>query len=410
MALLMRSKLFLVLLIICFLPVSAAAGTITETQGSSSGLNDPGVIHLYRPEAGSIHSATINDIINGPHGEVIFATTFGLSVYNGSWSTRHINRDNFSMGLMDDYVTALEYDNAGNLWIGFAGGIQVYDGHVYTLIRDQDLLKSLRIKDFQRWNDDMWVSTGNAALHRYNNGTWTWFTPYSRNGPGFYEADSLALDPAADILFAATEKEGLWEVTTTDDTVNFKKIQDPGDPFGLLGHVRRDPLGGVFFYNASQVVHYDPGNGFTPIVSINDISGGGAYAINDVAGSPKGAVYVATDNGIYVWENDRITSHLSAFEGFGTTQGVDTVFYDARDRLWFATHDDVGYYADEKSTESRIAFNKETPTLSPTTGHALVTISPSQTPGEIPQQSSPSILDQIYRFLSGLFPFIPASH
>ncbi|HPS23815.1 MAG TPA: hypothetical protein PLM60_10480, partial [Methanoregulaceae archaeon] len=99
-------------------------------------------VQLYRPEAGSIHSTQIMDYTNGPHGEVLVATAFGLSTYDGSWSTRYINRDNFSTGLMDDFVTAVEYDAGSNLWIGYSSGLQLFNGHDYYVIRDQELLKS----------------------------------------------------------------------------------------------------------------------------------------------------------------------------------------------------------------------------------------------------------------------------
>ena len=80
-----------------------------------------------------------------------------------SWTTRHVNHNNISAGLMDDYVTALEYDASGNLWIGFGDGIQIYNGYDYTVIQDQELLKSLQIRGLQRWDDDMWVATGNSG-------------------------------------------------------------------------------------------------------------------------------------------------------------------------------------------------------------------------------------------------------
>jgi len=411
MALHTRSELFFgLLLIFCLLPAIAAAEEIPGTPSSFSDQQYSSAIHLFRPEAGSIHSATINNMINGPHGEVLFATAFGLSVYNESWSTRHINRDNFSAGLLDDYVTALEYDSSGNLWIGYAGGIQIYNGHDYKVIRDQELLKSLWIRDLQRWNDDMWVATGNTALHRYHNGTWTWFAPYSHDGADFYEADSMALDPSTDILLIGTEKEGLFKVTSSEDTVIFDKIQDNNDPFGRLGHVKRDPLGGVFFFNATQVAHYDPGMGFIPLMSASDFGGGGSYAIYDVAGGSDGALYVATDNGIYVWENGQITSHMSAFEGFGSAHGIRTVFYDAKNRLWFATQEDVGYYySGNASAEPDIPVETMTPTPSTTPVPVPVNISQTPTAGGTAQQTAASPLDQIFSFLSGLFPFLSRS-
>jgi len=413
MALHTKSELFLCLLLLfCFEPITAAA-EVTDTTVSPSGSQYTGAIHLFRPESGSIQSTQINDIINGPHGEVLFATSFGLSAYNGSWSARHINRDNFSAGLLDDYVTALEYDSSGNFWIGFGGGIQIYNGRDYTVIRDQDLLKSLEVRDIQRWNDDMWVATGNAALHRYHDGTWTWFAPYSRDGPGFYEADSMALDSATDTLLVATGREGLWKVTASNGTTRFDKIQDKNDPFGMLGHVRRDPLGGACFFNATQVAHYDPGTGFTSLMSISDLGGGGSYAINDVTVGSDGAIYVATDNGIYIWENDQITSHMSTFEGFGSSHGITTVFSDAGNRLWFSTQDDVGYYTGDTSTEPRIAIETMTPTpLTPTMTPVPVPLNVSQTavPEGSPKQTAASPLDQIFAFLSGFFPFLSPSH
>ena len=407
MALHTRSELFLCLLLLfCFVPVAAGAD-VTDSTGSSSGQQYAGAIHLFRPESGSIHSTQINDIINGPHGEVLFATSFGLSAYNGRWSTRHINRDNFSAGLLDDYVTSVEYDAAGNLWIGFGGGIQIYNGQDYTVIRDQDLLKSLEVRDLQRWNDDMWVATGNAALHRYHDGTWTWFAPYSPGGPGFYEADSMALDSATDTLLVATGREGLWKVTESNGTARFDKIQDENDPFGLLGHVRRDPAGGAYFFNATQVAHYAPDTGFTPLIS--DF-GEGAYAINDVTGGLDGTLYVATDNGIYVLENGQITGHMGSFEGFGSSQGIRTVFADAKNRLWFSTKDDVGYYTGTSSTEPVITIETMTPTPPPIPLSVVPqNVSQTITAGVIPQHADASPLDRIFAFFYGFFPFLHPS-
>ena len=70
---------------------------------------------------------------------------------------------------------------------------------------------------------------------------------------------------------------------------------------------RRDPLGGAYFFNSTQVAHYDSTTGFTTLLTERDF-GGGPYAIDDVTGGSDGALYVATDNGIYVWENGQIAA------------------------------------------------------------------------------------------------------
>jgi len=409
MALHMRSDwvvCFLVLLF--FIQLAAGAENASENTTDLSSQSYQGMIHLFRPESDSIPSTQVNDMINGLHGEVLMATPLGLSTYDGSWSTLHIDENNVSEGLMDNFVTALDYDPSGNLWIGFAGGIQIYNGHYFRVINDQQLLKSLQIRDIQRWNDEMWVATGNAALQRYRNGTWTWFAPFSPGGPGFFEADSMALDSATDTLLVATAHEGLWEVIPSNGTtVRFDKIADKNDLFGLLGHVRRDPLGGAYFFNATQVAHYDSTTGFTTLLTSDDFYGG-PCAINDVTGGSDGALYVATDNGIYVWENGVITRHLGAFEGVGTSSHrVRTVFADAGNRLWFSTADNVGYFSMNLSTTPLITIETVTPTTPP--APVPGNISPVATPTAIPPPAATSPLDQILAFLSRFVPFLHPS-
>ena len=359
------------------IPVFTASGTpvhpVNETPEilpTPSGTPVPFTISLFIPTRDMIHSTQIMDMTNDPHenGAVVIATSFGLSHYNGTWSTRHRTLDNLSEGLMDDFVTAVEYDRDLNLWIGYSGGIQIFNGQYYLTIRDQQLLKDTRITDLQRWNDEMWVATGNAGLHRYRDGTWTWFQPESEGGPGFYEADSVALDSTgnASALLIATPNEGLWIVPSQEDPVSFTCIATHNSPYGLLAHVRRDPRGGVYFFNKSVVVHYSRADNFTPFLSSGDLAIT-LPAINDIAAGPDGTLYLATDRGIFIWQDGGIYRHLDRFEGIGTSPVVNTIFIDASDRVWFSTPDDVGFYRDRSRQENLLALETPAPTGIPST-------------------------------------------
>ena len=116
----------------------------------------------------------------------------------------------------------------------------------------------------------------------------------------------MALDSATDTLLVATDREGLWQINQSTGTYFFNEIESNKDPYGMLDHVRKDPFGGVYFFNMTQVVHYDNATGFTPILSSENFSGGMSN-INDVAKGSGGNLYVATDRGIYVWNNRVIT-------------------------------------------------------------------------------------------------------
>ncbi|MDP3564124.1 MAG: hypothetical protein Q8R70_06500, partial [Methanoregula sp.] len=47
----------------------------------------PYSIVLFIPSPNQIHSDEIKDQINSPNGDVLIATAFGLSTYNGTWSS-----------------------------------------------------------------------------------------------------------------------------------------------------------------------------------------------------------------------------------------------------------------------------------------------------------------------------------
>ena len=353
--------LFIILMIIA--PVSATGSNALESSVSS-----PYTITLFVPTASMIHSTQIMDMANMPEspGSVLLATSFGLSQYNGTWSTRHLNRDNSSEGLLNDYITAIEYDRQGRLWIGYSGGIQIYNGQYYQTIRDQQLLKDPRITALQRWNDDMWVITGNAGIHRYYEGTWTWYQPESRGGPGFYEANSMVVDYASDTLIIATDHEGLWTVRSQEDPIRCECIAPRDSTYGLLTQVRRDPLGGALFFNNSMVAHYSRNSNFSSFLS-SDMLSGSDNNINDVAAGPDGRIYLATDRGVYIWKNGKIIDFIDRLGGLGTSPTVNWVNVDAENRFWFSTNDDVGIMTDQLTPDSRMTISTITPTLSPVT-------------------------------------------
>jgi hypothetical protein len=374
--------IFFLFILIATVAVSALQQVSDSTTNAGVNGNPAYTIKLFTPASNSIHSVQITDITNGLNGDVLFATSFGLSDYNGMWSTRHLDRENISEGIMNDFVTAVEYDGNRNLWIGYSGGLQIYNGAYYQSILDPQLLKSTEIRDLQRWNNDMWVATGNAGIHRFRNDTWTWFQPMSKTGPGFYEIDSMILDSASNSLVIATYHEGLWIVKSPEDPVQFSVIRSKDDTYGNLQHVRRDPLGGVYFFDTSTVVHYSTQAEFVPVLTAGDLAFR-PITINDIAAGRDGKLYLATDDGIYIWRDGGVVRHLSSFEGIGTSSIVRTIFVDAENRVWFSTQDFVGYYQETQILEPQIPIDMVT---SPGPGNMSWTL--AQTPEPIATSST----------------------
>jgi ligand-binding sensor domain-containing protein len=408
-------RLFLIITLFSLFIAPLAAIPVNETNITeitpSTASPPPYTIRLFVPTTKMIHSTQIFDQINGPENQVLFATAFGLSTYypNNSWSTRHINRDNVSQGLLDDYVTAVEYDKDGNLWIGYPAGIQIYNGIYYRTIRDQQMLKDTRIQELQRWGDDIWIATGNAGIHRYRNGEWTWFQPMEKNGPGFYDIRSVALDPVNDDMVIGSDDNGIWVIRSPDDPVLFEQIAQKSSPYGSMSQVKRDPMGGVYLFDDTSVVHYSPEKGFVPTVTIRDLTMED-ISINDIAPSPQGLLYIATDNGIFIWKDGAVIRFIGRFEGIGTSTSVRTVNMDAENRLWFATPEYVGYYRDLSIPESRIQVERVTPATNITTFTpnvtSVVTSAPVfQTSGSATEpghKGSGSFLDPLFQAINAI--------
>lgn len=350
---------FLVFCLLLSLPAAQTLAMNSSGDTSPSGVTEPFHITLFIPSPNMIHSDQVLNQINTPDGGVLFGTTFGLSLFKGTWSTRHINRDNISAGLMDEYITAIECDHNGNLWIRYSGGIQIYNGVSYQTLRDQELFKDPQIQDLQRWHNDMWVATGNSGIHRYRDGAWTWFQPMTKNGPGFYEVRGMTLDPASDSLIIVTEDNGIWMVRSPDDPVTFEQIATKDGSYTSQEQARREPLGGVYFFNDTAVIHYTPGKGFIPLLRDQDLYLA-ENAINDLAAAPDGRIFLATDRGIFIWKDHAMYRQLGRFEGIGTSEIVRTIFIDSKNRVWFSTKDNVSYYQ-ENTAQNPIQILVVTP-------------------------------------------------
>ena len=376
MALFRKSEIVVASIILIF----ALCGAVSAISGDP-GSNQP-LIRFFIPEQGSIHSSQINGMINGHNGTDIFATSFGLSTYNGSWSTLHINRDNISEGLLNDYITAVAYDSQGNLWIGYSGGVQIYNGVFYTTFRDQQLLKDPRINALQRWDDSMWVATGNAGLHRYRSGVWDWWQPETPNGSPFYTVTGMAVDTSFQpngSLIIATADEGVWEIPVQNDPVQFLQLPS-GESFSdPLSQMTRDINGGVYLFNHTTVVHYSDISGFSTLLTSSAFSEGKS-SINAVTSASDGSVYIGTDNGIYVWRNGGIEQRISGLDGLGPSNIVKFLFADNENRVWYATQGYVGFVQVSDLSATEIPIVVPTPV-------------PSLTPGIVPSQQIPALAE-----------------
>jgi len=331
----------------------AAAVVICLLLPASSGIT------LFFPQTDAgIYSERVKDSVNGPFGEVLFATDQGIAIYaDNGWTTLSESSDP-SQGLLSRMVLALEYDPDGRLWIGYPGGLQVADGEVgYVTIQDHHMLKNLRINDIARWGDEMWVATGHSGIQRVSGGNWTRYSRNGGNGPGCNEITAMVVDPATDSLILASRGEGIWTVQNRTEPIHFEQIMHGGDRLFLITGIERDPFGGVYLFNRTDILRYTRAEGVSVVLHVDEL-GELENAINDVAAMPHGMLLVGTDRGLSGWNTSGVQFRYAAKDGLGSNI-VRTLFVDAGGRCWFTVPGYIGY-------------------LIPPEEHALIAVSPAE--------------------------------
>ncbi|KDE55722.1 hypothetical protein [Methanoculleus sp. MH98A] len=348
-----------------------------------------------------IASAGVKDAINGRYGDVIFATDSGISVHaeNGTWysvNARHPKETAYGLlAPLENMVTAVALDAKGHLWIGYPNGLQIGDGEGYRAIQDLDFLKNLNINCIERWGDEMWIATGRAGLHRCHGDDWTWYKPAGPEGLRCHTVVSMAVDAASDALVIGSENEGIRVLKNRTGDVRFEQVTYGSDTLRGVSEVRVDPFGGVYLFNRTTVLHYAPDAEVTQVLGTEDLSAF-PVTINDVATTPEGMLYIASDGGIYGWNSSGVAQHITSGDGIRANI-VKKLFVDADGRCWFVVPGNVGYIP--PMTEHATLDLSAVPVPTPVMNETPLPQTPTQveTPGE-----AAGLFEGVLAFFEGL--------
>jgi ligand-binding sensor domain-containing protein len=379
------------------IPVAALVLALLLTGQATAGVT------LISPSSETIASTAVLDMAEGRNGEIYFATDSGLSIFLDGWTTLRTSTAMANGSLLSSHVLAVETDYQGYVWVGYPNGLQVFRGPEIETIQDQQLLKNLDINVLLRRGDEMWVAAGSAGVHRWRGGTWYWIQPGGKEGLGAYDIRSMAEDRRSGALYLASLDNGLWVAEAGPDPLRFAHLMAPVVGDAVCIRVRADPLGGMYLFNRSTVLHHSWSHGFQPVLNASDLTGGD-LSFFDLAVADSGAVWLATDTGIYGLSEGRVMVHLTAPDGIGSN-AVKRIYADHRGRVWFATKEAVGFITGmpENGIPIPVRMVEPVATGTPTSiqsaslPHATPVLSVEVVPG--PALSSP---DPITGFFSGL--------
>ncbi len=107
---------------------------------------------------------SINDITIDKQGKIWFATSAGISSFNGTIWT---NYNNANSGLINNSVLSIKCDNSGNMWAGTRTGIAKLNGSNWNTASTLEMV--MTIEPDLSGNIYLWSST--TGLYKYNGAT-----------------------------------------------------------------------------------------------------------------------------------------------------------------------------------------------------------------------------------------------
>jgi ligand-binding sensor domain-containing protein len=258
----------------------------------------------------SIENKEITCLSENPKtNEIAIGTKKGITIIN--LKNQHLINLNSNNGLLDEHILSLQYSPEGELWIGTKSGLMNYseNGMSYFTIRDENNSNHIRSLLFDIENN-LWIGT-HSGLYKYRD---KGFTVYGKN-------EGLG---SAFIYQITDDKQGnLW-----------------------IGSEHN----GIFKYENGIFKNFSEKNGLA------DNQAQSAFVSED------GIVYVGTEKGISIIENNQIIS-LKQKTGIEINTPIYAIYIDKKNRLWYGTKNGLGYVQKVNNTYTEIKMKLPTSVL-----------------------------------------------
>lgn len=210
--------------------------------------------------------SNVLDIIQDTAGFMWFATDNGLCRYDGYGFINHQHIPNDSSSISDNFITCLEIDGYGNLWIGTENGLNLFhrktesfqsfykgsgifslnDNHIKALYADKQ--------------NNLWIETAGGVLHKLAINTWE-LTKYRHEKPHqpYYSYHSIYEDSDSNLWIGGRgipimkfdrEKENFTYVLANSNDPDKKRENDVACYFeDTDGNFYVSSTDGVYFMN-----------------------------------------------------------------------------------------------------------------------------------------------------------------
>lgn len=266
----------------------------------------------------------VYDIYQDPDGLMWFATTRGVSRYDGKTFTHLTTED----GLAQNFVYKIHRDPDGVMWFATdGGGVSRYDGEEFTNLTTKDGLSNRLLYTIAQGPDGMmWFGGPEGGADRYDGKEFVNFT--IEDGLPENRAKAIHCDPDGVVWFGTNAGVSRFDGKefvnfTTEDGLANNRISRKA--------IYRDPDGVMWFGTEGGVSRYD-GKKFVNLTTEDGLLHNIVYAI---CRDPDGVMWFGTEGGVSRYDG-------KGFVNFTTEDGlasnvVHAIHQDPDGVLWFGT-------------------------------------------------------------------------
>lgn len=255
----------------------------------------------------------VESILQDRAGNILFGTSSGICMYDGSAFTKYPISDTFN-------ITCMLEDKEGNLWFGaMNNGVYRYDGQNLTNFINSYNHPMFGNKQEKLIIDIMQDQKGNI-----------WFSSWNRGGVWRYDGKILThfLPPAEYYSLFEDARSNAYSSSDTKYVHSPDYITDD-----MIFSISEDRAGNIWFATRRHGVCRFDGKSFTSFSENEAFVKHGIYSIFE---DKKGNLWFSTDkNGVYRYDGKTLYNYTTA-NGL-VNNSVFSILEDKGGNLWFGT-------------------------------------------------------------------------
>lgn len=278
-----------------------------------------------------LRNKKVNSILEDEEGNLWFATVSGL------FSSQNNFLKNFSLkdGLGNDIANCLFLDSEKNIWVGTESGIAKFYPKVFELFTTQDGLPINNISGIEQDKQgNLWFATFGGGLVRFDGNNFFDYT--TKNGLLSNELTTISKTRNGEVWVGTQEKgvsvfkEGKFlNFTTKNGLVSNKitKIFVDSKNNVWVGTEAK----GLNKFSFGKIKTYQSSAKESEEEKLVD------NHIRDILEDEEGKIWVATQNGISIFENDKIDNFRLGEGGLPKNLEINSLAMDSEKNIWLGT-------------------------------------------------------------------------